>query len=203
MTGQLLKIVMAGMVVGAIIGCDQQTSAPSQPAPTVGPPPPPPPPPTDGTVTPSTPLVPSGAGPAAFLAANKEVLAIMEQMQDRLAAAVDDATAQQVAQKLPGLTDRWEVAQKGATALFLTLSDQQQREVMATAQNEALAGGKPMKEDLLAAMQRLAASPQRPIVETALVDLRDTILAQHSIYATVVMRRKLAEKLGEAGSPLP
>jgi hypothetical protein len=214
MWGRLIWFAAAWGTLCLVMGCDQGTAPPggvSQVGPSPPPPPPPPPPGVaGGAVDPAVPGTPvesggavGGVKSAAFLAANREVIGILQQMQALLTAAVDEATARDAAQKLPPLTRKWEGAQKGATALFLTLSKDEQSAVMAQAQQEMLAEGKPMKEDLLEAMQRLAASPERPIVEAALVDLRDTILAQHSIYATVVMRRRLAEKLGEAGSPLP
>ena len=212
--------VIGGLLLAALsAGCDGQAPT-AVPAPSagIGPPPPPPPPPpaaldpaTQPGTSPAIPAPPppgevaspAGIGPAAFLAANRQVLQIHEEMRSLLAGAVDDATAQKLASELPPLVPRWEATSKGATALFLTLSKQQQGEVMQAAQREMFASGKPMGEDMLAAMQRLAASPQRPLVEGAILHLRDTMLAQHSIYAPVTFRQKLAEKLAAAGSPLP
>jgi len=138
-------------------------------------------PPTDSVLAPLPPASPpvapaSGAGSTAFLAANRQVLETTESIRALLAAAKDDTSARNVAEKLPALTSRWETDQKAATALFLTLSADQQRQAMSQGQQEAVSRAQPGQEDLIASIQRIAASPQRTTVEPALVKFRDTLL---------------------------
>lgn len=205
-----LQLALGLLVAVSLCGCDGgPTTAPSAGS-RVSPagPPPPPPLPGEGGVAPMPAAGPpaaaaSGLGSAAFLTANRQVLEATEAILTVLAAVNDEATARDAADKLPALTTRWETEQKAATALFLTLSADQQREAMALGQQEAAARSQSGRQDLIAAIQSLAASPQRPTVEPALVGLRDTLLSQHSIYAPVTFRKRLAEKLGDIGSPLP
>jgi hypothetical protein len=143
---------------------------------------------------------------AAFFAADAEVKKIEQAMHDVLAAVIDDETARKAAEELPKLTRRWEPAQKQATLLYLALSEEEKNAALDELQQkglEKLKRGEIPKKPAAVLMIDLAKGPHRPILHDAIVQFRDTFLAQHSIYAPLLAREKMAEKMGAVGTPLP
>jgi hypothetical protein len=144
---------------------------------------------------------------ATFLAANKATVAKLEELQATLASIRDDATARAAAEKLPQVTEQFIAQSKTATALMLTLPEQEKKQALQQLQLESIRklreGGPPMRADLIELCEGIAKGPQRAIMHDAIVAMRDEMLDQHSIYVPVTTREKIAKRLGTKGSPLP
>lgn len=141
-----------------------------------------------------------------FLVAHKEVLATMEELRVLLEGVKDAKTADAAAKELPGITDRFVTQSKAATLLYVSLSADAKQNALKVMQEEQIekikAGKLNPKNDLLSLMVQLSKGPQRPSLEKALMQLRDTLLDQKSIYVPVTARESIAKKLGAKGSPL-
>lgn len=107
---------------------------------------------------------------------------------------------------LPAITERFIAESKGATALYLSLSEDEKRDAQKVMQEELIAKFKEGKltpnNDLVSLMVNLSKGPQRGAMQKPLEQLRDTLLEQRSIYVPVTAREKIAKVLGAKGSPL-
>jgi hypothetical protein len=161
---------------------------------------------------PAVPEAPADAGTPAialFMKANEVTLARMKELQATLASVDDDKSAREAAAKLPAITDAFIAQSKVATGLYVALSDDDrkraiqvlQREMIRRIQEEKME--KASDDDLIELCEKIARSPQRPIMHDSIVRMRDIMLDQHSIYVPVLVREKLAKRLGPKGSDLP
>jgi hypothetical protein len=142
----------------------------------------------------------------AFRAANEQAVARTLELLLTLDGVTDEASAQAAAPRLGRLAQAWKQAAETATAAFLTLSDEEQDELMM----EAMAAQAPKIDalsiqhdgDLAAQIQRIAKSPGGPAIQRELIAVRDAYLTTRGPYSPLLMRQRLAEKLGPVGSPI-
>jgi hypothetical protein len=153
---------------------------------------------------PSTPL--GAVGKEAFLAAHQHVTKITVEIVQTLDSVNDEATARAAAPKLAELTGQWKNAAESATAVFLTLSDEQRDAVFM----EASQASAPFMANLQTTqnsdpteqVQRIAAAAYAGAIQRELIALRDAWLTTRGSYSPVLFRRKIEEKLGPVGSPI-
>ena len=166
----------------------------------------------DPAEDPAVPEAPADAGTPAialFMKANEVTLAKMKELQATLASVEDDKSARDAAAKLPEITDAFIAQSKVATGLYVALSGDDRKQAIQVLQREMIRRIQEEKmekapdDDLIELCEKIARSPQRPIMHDSIVRLRDIMLDQHSIYVPVLVREKLAKRLGAKGSDLP
>jgi hypothetical protein len=147
-----------------------------------------------------------GLAKQAFLAANDRVMALICDLIKALDGVTDEASAQAAAPRIAELTPQWQSAAKIGTAAYLALDDDEEVAIYKEAMQASYAKQGELelthRGNLLDQMRRIAKSPGGPAIERELVALRDAILETKGIYSPKLMRERMAEKLGGAGSPL-
>ena len=104
------------------------------------------------------------------------------------------------------LTSQWKTAAETATAAYLALPEDQQDAVLQEAVASSMVQLNEIRlahsPDMPSQIKRIARSPAGPVLQDELTAFRDAFLTTRGPYSPVLARRRLAEQLGELGSPL-
>jgi hypothetical protein len=220
-------VAVLTVVLLALPGCDPATAptpaANSAPAATPLVPPPPPgsvpaptPPPVNSaaagtpTGTPSS-QAPNVAPKLASASANikdyfklqSKQLSVQKEVHGVLSSIVDDASANRAAAPLKAKGAEWEKASIAATQMLVTkLSTEEQNLVMELLiEDPVMVELRNGSDAVLKEMVRLARSPQRPIVEANLRQIRDGVFAEVD-WARGASSHAAQEQLGKRGTAL-